>query len=338
MQTIHRSSSKFAWTNRCQQSFGTNAALVALIDRHLSLTEPVILKENVEQWNDRGMVGSGHDWATKRGKTKQHVEFELTDQPASVDFLGYLLALFFSTEAEPTAGKYTYVWKSINSQPEAMVTSFGLHESGTDSTVSDVACTKLKVSGQGEERLQVGGSFVGSKISPWSESWGTPLPNRYLYNYSGDFSFDGDSTKRANLKGFDLTLESGIKVDSAWRKASTYEDRIYPSVWPYTTERNFALNLSLIADSALISTFESNYTASAQSYLNLAVSCLGTGTDEFVLTVPKAVVTGLEESYDEEVLTLSVDIEGHYDESALSPLKIELTNSSSDTYMLPVTE
>ena len=338
---ILRSTGKFAWSTNCQIKFGDYTNFDSTISKHLSLAEPVILKENIEQWNNRGSVGSGHDWATERGIVKKHVEFELTDQPAPVDFLGYLLAMFFRNENAgfPSGGTYDYYWETLdnlNDPANELVTSFGLCESGEDKLVRDVACTTLKISGDGQDRLQVGGSFVGSKIeTPFTHTWSSPTANSYLYNYSGTFKI-GTDTRTTQLKGFDLSLESGIKVDSAWQKQADPDDRLYPSVWIYTAERDFSLSLTLIADENVIQSFEDNYAGTTQN-LDLEINCLGANSDSFKLVVPKAVVTSLEETYEEDILTLNIEVEGHCGISDTSPLSIQLVNGSSDIYMEPVT-
>ena len=95
MATVYRTSSRIAWSAKKQAAFGSALGNNDLT-RFLRLQDPLIINENAEHWTDRGMVGSGHEWESQRGKIRQYVRFEIPVQPLPVNFIGYLLALFFS--------------------------------------------------------------------------------------------------------------------------------------------------------------------------------------------------------------------------------------------------
>ena len=98
MAPVQRTASKIAWSVQKQDSFGSPLSN-ANLTRFLKLQDPIVIDESAEHWTDRGMVGTGHDWETQRSRIRQSVRFEIPVQPLPVDFVGYLLALFFPTTA-----------------------------------------------------------------------------------------------------------------------------------------------------------------------------------------------------------------------------------------------
>ncbi|GAG44997.1 unnamed protein product, partial [marine sediment metagenome] len=215
---------------------------------------------------------------TTRGKVRQFVRFEIPVQPLSVEFIGYLLALFFSKESAVTNGsgayEHTAKFNSLNSCPEAYVTTLAVLEDGNDYYLQDVACTSLTLRAEGTSRLEAGGSFVASKIGGTLSgyTWPTSAASRYLYNYAGIFTLEA-SDKKAQLRSFELSLEAGIDMDLAWRKVASEADRIYPSLWPYTPERSIQLRASLLAESGDLSSFRAAQQAGTEN--EVVLSCLG---------------------------------------------------------------
>ncbi|MEA1996013.1 MAG: hypothetical protein U9N45_00155 [Gemmatimonadota bacterium] len=342
MAHVQRTASKIAWSIKKQSAFGSALAKTDLT-KFLKLADPVIIDESAELWNDRGMIGTGHDWETQRGRLRQYVRFEIPVQPMPVDFLGYLLALFFSQEAAETAasGAYEHTAKFIPlaTRPSSYVTTFAMYEDGNDYYVQDVACTSLTLRAEGSNRLEAGGSFIGSRIGGTlsSYNWPSQADARYLYNYAGTFTVDA-SDKKAQLRGFELALDSGINIELAWQKVAAEANRIYPSVWPYTPERNMGLKISLLAESGDLATFRAAQQTGTEDAL--VISCLGEaipGTDpedydEVGITVPKAVYTELGYDFEDGLMSLDLEIEGHYDSSTGGPLSVKTTEGETTEY------
>ena len=342
MATVYRTASRVAWSIKKQTSFG-GALDKTDLTKFLKLQEPLIINENAEHWTDRGMIGTGHDWETQRGKVRQSVQFEIPVQPLPVDFLGYLLALFFSEESATTnssgAYEHTAKFNKLTDRPEAYVTSLAVLEDGGDYYLQDVACTSLTLRAEGTNRLEAGGSFVASKIGGTlsSYTWPGAAGSRYLYNYAGIFTLAA-SDKKAQLRSFELTLQAGIDTDLAWRKAASEAERIYPSLWPYTPERSLELSLSLLAESGDLTSFRSAQQAGTQNAV--VISCLGesiSGTDpldydEVEINLPKAVYAGVDYRYDSGLLELDLSLEGRYDSTLEGPISVKTTEGTISEY------
>ncbi|MCE5272034.1 hypothetical protein LLH00_12230 [bacterium] len=343
MVKVSRTASRVAWSASRQSAFGAPLS-VGRLDRFLRLKDPLILKPSLEHWSDRGNVGAGHDWETQRGLLRQHVEFELPEQPLPVGFVAFLLALFFSGESATTnaSGVYEHVsaFPSLQSVSEAAVTSLALHEDGQDWLLQDVACVKLSLKGEGSERLSAGGSFVASRlVGPLGGfTWPATAAQRYLYNYAGAFSLAG-ADRHPQLRSFSLSLENGLKTDQAWRGVASEADRIYPSLWPLTAERKMGLSLSLSAEAGDLIAFRSAYQNGSASAINLSVlgeTISGSNpvdSDELALSVPHAVFTGLEYNYGDGVMGLELSVEGAYDNSCGGPLRVTVTEGSTARFM-----
>ena len=74
MATVYRTASKVAWSIKKQTAFDSALEKTDLT-KFLKLQDPLIINENAEHWSDRGMIGTGHDWETQRGKVRQFVRF-----------------------------------------------------------------------------------------------------------------------------------------------------------------------------------------------------------------------------------------------------------------------
>ena len=343
MATVQRSASEIAWSIKKQSAFGTPVE-EADLTKHLKLADPLIINENAEHWTDRGMVGSGHDWETQRGKIRQFVQLEIPMQPLPVDFLGYLIAMFFSDETESIieAGKvygHTAKFLPLGTRPEAYQTTLAILEDANDYGVQDLAVRSLTIRGEGRNRLEASASLTGTKIGDLTAyTFPDAAALRYLYNYAGKFEIDSDI--RAQLRSFELTLESGINEELAWQKAAAEANRIYPAVWPYTPERNMSLSLRILAAAADLATFRAAQQLGTEAAV--VVSCLGaliTGSepedhDEVEITIPKAVYNGVDYGYEEGLLHIELDIEGHHDSTGElnSPIKILTTEGTIPEY------
>jgi len=339
---VPRYASKIAWSLKKQSSIGTPLTKSDLT-RFVKLSDPVIINESAEHWTDKGMVGTGHEFETERGKLRQFVQFEIPVQPLSVDFIGYLVGLAFSTSS-PSVVEADEAWKheskftALATRPEAYFTTFAMYEDGTDQCVQGVACENLTIRGDGSNRLECGGSFLGVKIgTPLSDySWPDATASRFLYNYAGTFELDSDITSQ--LRNFEFTVNSGINLDLAFVKTSTESDRIYPARWPLTTERNFSLSVGLIAVTGDIDTFRSAQQDGTE--IAVTLSCIGslisTVNDEVDITVPKAVITEpIGQDFGEGgVLHLDLTFDGHYDttDNLNSPVKVDVTNSINEYF------
>lgn len=343
MTTISRTASRLAWSASRQSGFGVPLS-AGRIDRFLRLKDPLILKPEIEHWNDRGMTGNGHDWETQRGLLRQHVQFEIPEQPLPVGFIAFLLALFFSGESatQNSSGVYEHVssFPDLQTVSEAAVTSLALHEDGQDWLLQDVACVSLKISGEGAERLNAGGNFVASRlIGPLTGfTWPATAAQRYLYNYAGTFNLGGVD-RRPQLRSFSLGLESGLKIEQAWRKAASEPERIYPGFWPLTPERRMSLSLSLVAESGDLAAFRTAHREGTPHGLTLSVlgeTISGSSpadSDELALSVPRAVFSGLEYSYGDGVMGLELNVEGVYDNAAGGPCRVMVTEGSTPRFM-----
>ncbi|HLA41316.1 MAG TPA: hypothetical protein VJ417_15045 [Candidatus Glassbacteria bacterium] len=343
MSPVYRTASRVAWPVKKQTAFGTPLAGPDLTG-FLRLADPLIIDESAEHWTDRGAVGAGHEWPTQAGKLRQYVRFEIPLQPLPVSFIGYLLALLFSADSSQTlaSGAYEHVagFQALASRPEAYVSTLAIHEDGSDYYIQDAACTGVTLRGEGTERLQAGASFVGSRIGGTlaGYTWPAAAPLRYLYNYAGAFSIAGDGGKRSQLRGFSLTLNSGIGTELAWRKAAAEADRIYPSVWLYTPERSLSLSLSMIAESGDLAAFRAAQQGATQNAIVL--SCLGEKIpgsspddyDEIELTLPKAVFSGLDYAYEDGLLNLDLDVEAAYDSATGGPISVKTVEGGVADY------
>ncbi len=344
MSPVHASNNRLAWSVKRQGAFGT-ALGEADLNRFLKLSAPLTISEAATHWNDNGSIGGGHDWIEQRGRDRQHVTFSITDQALPVEFVGYLLGLMFSAEtaAATTGGAYSHgaSFQPLDTRPEAWVTTLAVGEDDLAYGVQDVACTSLKISGDQNERLQAGGEFVASRIGDalTGSNWPASAPLRYLYSYAGTFSLDGDSGRRAQLRSFSLELNSGIDTEMAWRRAASEGERIYPSWWPYTPERTMKLNLSLLAESGDLATFR----AAQQNATEMAVviSCLGetiSGTspvesDKLEISIPKAVFTGMNYSYEGGLMRIELEAEGNYDASAGGPVAVTTVEGAVQEFL-----
>ena len=275
------SGTRIAWSSKRQSAFGS-ALSESDFTRFLKLRDPLIINESAKHWDDRGSVGSGHDWTENRGRERQSVTFDIPTQSLPVDFIGYLLGLLFSDEnAQTTSGganQHSCSFKSLKDRPSAWTTSLAVGEDDLNYVVQDAAVTKLTISGEGTDRLSAGAEFVASRIgsSLSGEEWPASVPLRYLYNYAGSFSLEGDSSRTSQLKSFSMSLGSGIKTDQAWQKTASESDRIYPSWWPYSPERNMSLTLSLIGSSGDLDIFRSAQQQATP--MAVVISCLGLST------------------------------------------------------------
>jgi hypothetical protein len=342
MATVQRSATRVAWSVKKQSAFGTALDKTDLT-RFLRLADPVIINESAEHWTDRGMIGTGHDWETQRGRIRQYVRFEIPVQPLPVDFIGYLLALFFSQESASTApsGAYQHAAKylDLSARPEAYVTTLAVHEDSSDYYLRDVACQSLTLRGERTDRLEAGGSFVASRIGGTlsSYTWPASIAQRYLYNYAGAFTIDA-ADKRTRLSRFELSLEAGINMDLAWRKAAAEADRIYPDQWPYSPERKMTLSLGLLAQSGDLATFRAAQQAGSEDAI--VISCLGeaisgtssTDYDEIEIAIPKAVYTELDYNYEHGLLNIALTVEGRYDTQTGGPVSVKTTEGQVAEY------
>ena len=207
--------------------------------------------------------------------------------------------------------------------------------------VQDVACKSLTISADQDKRLSAGGEFVASRIggSLSGASWPENSPLRYLYSYAGTFSVAGDTDFRSRLRSFTLNLESGINEDMAWRRAASESDRIYPSWWPYSPERNLKLSLSLLAESGDLAYFR----AAQQEATEMAVviSCLGeiiSGTspaenDRLEISIPKAVFTSMNYDYDGGLMKIDLEAEGNYDSAIGGPLSVTTVEGNVQEFL-----
>ena len=343
MAPILKTAGRLAWSSKRQTAFGTPLA-GSWLDRFILLREPLVLKESLEHWSDRGMIGSGHDWETSRGLLQRHVEFELPEQPLPVDFAALLIALFFCGESsvQKASGAYEHAasFPDLQSVPESPVTTFAVREDGQDWFVQDIACTRLTLSGEGPERMKVGAAFVGTRTGALVDfTWPETTAQRYLYNYAGAFSLGGQD-RRPQLRSFKLALESGLNLELAWHKAASELDRIYPAAWPLTPERKMDLALSLVAEPGDLSLFR---TARADgSWSGIVLSVLGetipgtspADSDSLVLEVPRGTFTALEYEYGKGLLGIDLSVEGRYESTLGGPLRITTTEGSTSAFMI----
>lgn len=337
------SSTRIAWSTKRQSAFGS-ALSEPDLDRFLKLSQPLIVNESATHWNDRGSIGSGHDWIENRGRERQSVHFSIPSQPLPVEFIGYLLGLLFSTEtAQNTAGganQHSCSFQSLKDRPSAWTTTLALGEDDLNYRIQDAAVSEMTLSGEGHERLKTQANFVASRIGGalTGANWPTSAPLRYLYSYAGTFSLDGDSIRTSQLRSFNLSLKSGINTDLAWQRNASESERIYPSWWPYSPERGLGLQLSLLGSSGDLALFR----AAQQQATPMAVviSCLGetiSGTspaenDLVEITIPKAVFTEMDYAYDDGMLRINLSADADYHAATGGPVAIRTVEGSVDAY------
>jgi len=333
---VSKVANKLAWSIKRQSAFGTPLAKTDLT-RFAKFADAILIDDAPEHWSDRGMVGLGHEWETQKGIIKQMVKVEIGSQPMDIDLISYLAAMFFSNVATvDNTGSYTHTakWATLAAQAAAWPFSVAVCEDGVDQCVQDLAVQTLSIKGDGENRLEVGASLIGSKLATplGTYTWPSAVAARYVYNYAGAFSIDA-ADKKSQLRSFELSLESGISQALAWKKAAAEADRIYPQEWPFTPERKMNLQVGIVAATGNLATFRAAWKAGTE--MAVVLSCTGAEIgssgeyDTVAITVPKAVITGLKESYSDGYQHLDLTLDGHYDSTTGGPLKIEVTNDEA---------
>lgn len=338
MATVPRYMSKIGWSIKKQSAIGT-PLIKTDFTKYLQLADPIILNERAEHWTNRGMSGLDHEWETAGGKLRQFIEFELPVQPMPVDFIGYLVGLVFNISTPTlidTDVAYSHASKFIilSTQGEAFFTSFAIYEDGNDQCVQGVACTGLTIRGDGSGRVECGGTFIGTKIGTAlsSHTWASYAAQRYLWNHAGVFTAESDM--KAQIRGFELTVNPGIDMELAYTKTATEANRIYPSKYPLTPNHGFSLNVKFIAAAAELATFRAAQIARTE--IDVDLSCLGaiiSGSDPethdaIAISVPKAIIPEpVGQTWDEAgSLNLDITFDGRYDDTPDSPIVVTVTN------------
>jgi len=339
MAKVPRFMSKIAWSIKKQSLIGTALSKTDLT-KFLKLADPIIINERAEHWTDRGMTGLDHEFETARGILRQFVEIEIPVQPMPVDFIGYLVGLAFSTSTptlidQDIAYKHTSKFTILSTTPDAYFTTFAMYEDGTDQCVEGLACTSLTIRGDGSNRMECGGTFIGTKIGTALSSftWPDAVASRFLWNYAGIFTMPGDA--KAQLRSFELTVNPGINMDLAFIKTATEAARIHPSLYPLTPDRGFSLSTRIIAEAGNLATFRAAQLAGTE--IAVALSCLGAviatsdpeTSDEAIITVPKGIVTEVGQDFGEGGnQNLDLTFDGRYDTTGTlnSPIKVDVVN------------
>jgi len=345
MATVPRYMSKIAWSTKKQSAIGT-PLITTDLTIYLSLADPIILNEAAERWTDRGMTGLDHEWATTGGKLRQYVQFEIPVQPLPIDFIGYLVGLAFSTSAETLIDQdvaYSHASKFtiLSTTPEAYFTTFAMYEDGNDQCVEGVACQSLTIRGDGSNRLECGGTFIGTKIgTPLSSfTWPDAATHQYVWNNAGAFTFEGDMVSQ--LRSFELTVDPGINMDLAFIKTATEAARIYPSKYPLTPDHGFGMSVKFIAEAAELATYRAAQLVGTE--MDFDITCLGasiSGSDPatvytLAISIPKAVITEIGQDFGEGGnLNLDLTLDGNYDStgSLNSPILVTVTNGITEYF------
>lgn len=339
MATVPRYMSKIAWSVKKQSAIGT--PLIATdLTRYLSLADPIILNERAEHWTNRGMTSLDHEWETTSGKLRQFVEFEIPVQPLPIDFIGYLVGLAFNVSTpseidENVAYSHASKFIILSTQPVAFFTTFAMYEDGNDQCVEGVACTGLTIRGDGSNRLECGGTFIGTKIGTKLSNftWPDAATQQYVWNNAGAFTFEGDMVSQ--LRGFELTVDPGIDMDLAFVKTATEAARIYPSKYPLTPDHGFSMSVKFIAEAAELATYRAAQIAPTE--MDFDLTCLGSliATSDpatyytLAISIPKAIITKEpEQSFEAGNLNLNLTLDGRYDStgSLNSPILVTVTN------------
>jgi len=341
MAKVQRTASKIAWGVKRQSAFGTAMAKTDLT-KFLRVNDPILINDVATHWNDKGMIGNGHEWETQRGIQRQMVSLEIPTQAMSIDAMGYFLAMFFSTvDTTDKTSYYEHVSKfsTLAAIPTAYPFTLAILEDGNDQYIQDLAVTGLTIRGDADNRMEMGVTMVGSKIGGTLSdyTWPTAEDARYVYNYAGVATSTAAGDIKAQVRSFELTLDSGISVDMAFKKAATEANRIYPQEWNYTPARSMALSLSLFAESGDLATFRASQKAGTEDAL--VIQCLGlvigatAGYDTVQITIPKAVYTAVSEGYSDGLQTIDLTVDAHYDATTVGPISILTTNDES-AYMV----
>lgn len=345
MATVPRYMSKIAWGAVKQSAIGT-PLITTDLTVFLQLADPIILNEAAEHYTDRGMTGNDHEWETTRGKLRQFVQFEIPVQPLPIDFIGYLVGLAFSCSAETeidagVAYSHASKFTILSTTPNAYFTTFAMYEDGNDQCVEGVACKSLTIRGDGSNRLECGGTFIGTKIGTKLSgySWPDAATQQYVWNNAGAFTFEGDMVSQ--LRSFELTVDPGINMDLAFVKTATEAARIYPSLYPLTPDRGFSMSVRFIAEAAELATYRAAQLVGTE--MDFDLTCLGSliATSDpatyytLAISIPKAVITEIGQDFGEGGnLNLDLTLDGHYDDtgSLNSPILVTVTNGIAEYF------
>jgi len=337
MAKVQRVLSKLSWSVKRQAAFGTRCDGTDLT-KFVKVADPVTIKEDVSMWTDAGMVGKGHNWETQRGIQRSMVTLEIPVQPLSIDFMGYLIAAAFNVVSTvDNTNYYTHTCKfsPLDTTPEMLPFSLAIEEDGVDKSVIDCTVTSLTIRGEGDGRVEMGATIVGSQLAAnlAGYTWPTAEDARYIYNYAGTATSTLLGDIKAQLRSWEFTVDTGVDVDGSFRGTTTEALRRYPQVWTRTPAESMGLKYSIEAESgdlAILRAAKSAATAEAT-----AIACQGlvigatAGYDLITVTVPVGVIADVEESFENGVQVLGVTVGPQYQAAATGPVTVATVNDEA---------
>lgn len=340
MAKVQRTASKLAWSVKRQAAFGTRCDGTDLT-KFVKLADPITIVEDVSMWSDKGMIGLGHNWETQRGIQRSMVKLEIPVQPLSIDFMGYLLAAAFNVVSTvDNTNYYTHTTKfsPLATTPEMLPFSLTIEEDGNDKSVIDCTITSLTIRGSGDGRIEMGASIVASQLATDLAGFTNPTAEdaRYIYNYAGTATSTLLGDIKAQLRSWELTIDTGVDVDGSFRGTTTEALRRYPQVWTRTGAESMGLTYSVEAESGDLATLRAAKSAATAEATTIACQGLVIGAtagyDLLTVSVPVGVIDDVSESYENGVQVLGVTVGGQYQAAATGPLTVAVVNDEASYF------
>ena len=341
MAKVQRTASKLAWGVKRQAAFGTGMAKTDLT-KFVRVAEPIIINEDVVQWSDKGMIGNIHHWETQRGIQRSMINVEIPVQPLSIDFMGYLVTAFFNVDSVVDNTNYfthTQKFSPLGTTPEMLPFSLTIEEDGTDKLLQDLTITSLTIRGERDGRLEMGCSIVGSQLGSNLSSYTNPTAEdaRYVYNYAGTKTTNSLGDISAQLRSFELLLESGIDIDGSFRGTTTEALRKFPQVWTRTGAESAVLTYTIEAESGDLATLRGDKSAGTADAIVIGARGLVIGAtagfDDITVNVPVGITTNIDETFENGVQVLAVTAEGQYNVGVTGPVSVVIINDEANYFV-----
>ena len=340
MAKVQRIASKLAWSVKRQAAFGTRCDGTDLT-KFTKLADPIIIKEDVSMWTDQGMIGKGYNWETQRGIQRSMVRLDIPVQPLSIDFMGYLIAATFNVVSTvDNTNYYTHTCKfsPLATTPAMLPFSLAINEDGNEKSVIDCTVTSLTIRGQGDGRVEMGASIIASQLADdlADYTWPTAEDARYIYNYAGTATSTALGDIKAQLRSWELTVDTGVDIDGAFRGTTTEALRRYSQVWTRTGAEGMNLTYSIEAESGDLATLRA--AKSAATAEATSIGCVGlkigatAGYDTITVAVPVGVIADVEESFSNGLQVLDVTVGGQYQAAATGPLTVVTVNDEASYF------
>ncbi|KKL90085.1 hypothetical protein LCGC14_1908230 [marine sediment metagenome] len=322
-----------AWAQFRQSGIGTPLDKDDLV-QDIELNDPLTYALELDEISNRGLVGKGHEFETDRYLNSRHLTGSVPQQALPARFINYIAAACLgniSTGAAAPVYTQTIKWNPVGTTAQGWPISFGIDDDGSDIVLNDVHILNFNISGDGQNRVEMGFDFVGTKTSALATmTWPTIAAENYVHNNSGVFTV-ATVDKKSQLRSFNLAVNPGVDMDRAWRKLATEAARPFPSAFPFNPETSeVTLTLSLEAEDADLGVWRGYRTSETE--VELVISALGAAINGSPFTIGfeihRGIVTEINHSWEDGILILNPTIIPRYDTSAATPLTI--TNITAD--------